>query len=58
VQFGVDASTEVTVSWHTLATVAHPRAAFTFTSFGDQGTPTTGRRFVPPPGVTLRIRRG
>ncbi|HKD96514.1 MAG TPA: metallophosphoesterase family protein [Micromonosporaceae bacterium] len=29
------------------------RAAFTFTSFGDQGTPTTGKRFVPPPGVTL-----
>jgi hypothetical protein len=122
VQFGLEASTEVTVSWHTLAVVGHPRvllgapqgtfersvaareasyvdaksgrevhaqharitglqadteyvyaavhdgaepefgsfrtapagrAAFTFTSFGDQGTPTTGRRFVPPPGVTL-----
>jgi hypothetical protein len=29
------------------------RAAFTFTSFGDQGTPTTGRRYVPPAGVTI-----
>jgi len=29
------------------------RTAFTFTSFGDQGTPTTGKVFVPPPGVTL-----
>jgi 3',5'-cyclic AMP phosphodiesterase CpdA len=29
------------------------RSAFTFTSFGDQGTPTTGKVFVPPAGVTL-----
>jgi 3',5'-cyclic AMP phosphodiesterase CpdA len=29
------------------------RCAFTFTSFGDQGTPTTGKRFVPPDGVSL-----
>jgi hypothetical protein len=29
------------------------RSAFTFTSFGDQGTPTLGKRFVPPAGVTL-----
>jgi hypothetical protein len=29
------------------------RRPFTFTSFGDQGTPTTGRIFVPPAGVTL-----
>lgn len=29
------------------------RAPFTFTSFGDQGTPTLGRRFAPPPGVTM-----
>jgi hypothetical protein len=29
------------------------RAAFTFTSFGDQGTPTTGKRYVPPAGVTI-----
>ncbi|HVY16747.1 MAG TPA: metallophosphoesterase family protein [Rhodopila sp.] len=121
-QFGADASSEVTVSWHTLAPVHNPRvvlghpdgrfeqmvhagpssytdakskqvvyawhakigrlranteymylavhdgaapefgtfrtsprgrAAFTFTSFGDQGTPTVGKKFVPPPGVTL-----
>ena len=29
------------------------RAPFTFTSFGDQGTPTLGKKFVPPAGVTL-----
>ncbi len=29
------------------------RAPFTFTSFGDQGTPTLGREFVPPAGVTI-----
>ena len=121
-QFGADASSEATVSWHTLEQVHHPRvilgrpdgrfeqtvdasptsytdakanqivyayhakihrlqpnteymygalhdgaapefgtfrtsprgrAAFTFTSFGDQGTPTAGKKFVPPPGVTL-----
>ena len=27
--------------------------AFTFTSFGDQGTPTLGKKYVPPAGVTL-----
>ena len=121
-QFGADASSEVTVSWHTLRAVRNPRvvlgrpdgrleqtveatpasytdgksgqvvtayhaklgqlqadstymyaavhdgaapefgtfrtsprgrAAFTFTSFGDQGTPTLGKKFVPPAGVTL-----
>ncbi len=121
-QFGADASSEVTVSWHTLQPVRNPRvvlgrpdgrlektvqakptsytdgkskqvvyayhaklaglkpdtaymygalhdgaapefgtfrtsprgrAAFTFTSFGDQGTPTAGKKFVPPAGVTL-----
>jgi hypothetical protein len=121
-QFGADASSEVTVSWHTLQPVHNPRvvlgrpdgrfertvvarpasytdgkskqvvyayharigplqanaeymygavhdgaapefgtfrtsprgrAAFSFTSFGDQGTPTTGKKFVPPAGVTL-----
>ncbi|MDT4961589.1 MAG: hypothetical protein QOF87_1236 [Pseudonocardiales bacterium] len=36
-----------------LHTAPRGRAAFTFTSFGDQGTPTTGTRFIPPPGVTL-----
>jgi hypothetical protein len=34
-------------------TAPRGRAAFTFTSFGDQGTPTLGKRFVPPPGVDL-----
>jgi 3',5'-cyclic AMP phosphodiesterase CpdA len=29
------------------------RSPFTFTSFGDQGTPTLGKRYVPPPGVTI-----
>ncbi len=121
-QFGADASSEVTVSWHTLQPVSNPRvvlgrpdgkfertvaakptsytdgrssrivyayhaqigqlqadsvymygaihdgavpefgtfrtsprgrAAFTFTSFGDQGTPTVGKKFLPPVGVTL-----
>jgi len=123
-QFGADASSEVTVSWHTLKTVRNPRvvlgrldgklaqmadakptsytdgksgqvvhayhaklgqlqadssymygamhdgaapefgtfrtsprgrAAITFTSFGDQGTPTVGKQFVPPAGVTLPV---
>ena len=118
-QFGADASTEVTVSWHTLRPVNNPkvvlgrldgkfektvdaqptsytdakmkqavyahhakltqlepnsvymygamhdgaapefgtfhtsprgRASFTFTSFGDQGTPTVGKKFDPPVG--------
>jgi hypothetical protein len=35
------------------ATSPRGRSAFTFTSFGDQGTPTTGKVFVPPDGVTL-----
>ena len=29
------------------------RAPFTFTSFGDQGTPTLGKRYVPPAGATI-----
>ncbi len=29
------------------------RARFTFTSFGDQGTPTTGKLYTPPAGVTI-----
>jgi len=32
-------------------TAPRGRAAFTFTSFGDQGTPTLGRTFQLPPGV-------
>jgi hypothetical protein len=37
----------------TFRTAPQGRAAFTFTSFGDQGTPTLGREYVPPEGVTL-----
>ena len=37
----------------TLRTAPRGRAAFTFTSFGDQGTPTVGRQFTPPAGVSL-----
>ena len=39
----------------TFRTSPRGRASFTFTSFGDQGTPTTGKKFVPPPGVTLPV---
>jgi len=37
----------------TFRTSPRGRAPFTFTSFGDQGTPTLGKTFVPPAGVTL-----
>jgi hypothetical protein len=37
----------------TFRTSPRGRAPFTFTSFGDQGTPTLGKRYVPPPGVTI-----
>jgi 3',5'-cyclic AMP phosphodiesterase CpdA len=37
----------------TFRTLPRGRSAFTFTSFGDQGTPTVGKKFVPPAGVTL-----
>ncbi len=37
----------------TFRTAPRGRSAFTFTSFGDQGTPTLGKLFVPPAGVTL-----
>ena len=37
----------------TFRTMPRGRAAFTFTSFGDQGTPTLGKRYVPPEGVVL-----
>jgi hypothetical protein len=48
-------------AWHdgadpefgTFRTVPRGRSPFTFTSFGDQGTPTLGKRYVPPPGVAL-----
>ncbi|SOD72285.1 3',5'-cyclic AMP phosphodiesterase CpdA [Jatrophihabitans sp. GAS493] len=37
----------------TFQTAPRGRQPFTFTSFGDQGTPTTGRKYVPPAGVTI-----
>jgi hypothetical protein len=37
----------------TFRTAPRGRVALTFTSFGDQGTPTVGREYAPPPGVTL-----
>ncbi|RKS80004.1 3',5'-cyclic AMP phosphodiesterase CpdA [Motilibacter peucedani] len=37
----------------TFRTAPRGRAAFTFTSFGDQGTPTLGKRYVPPAGVEI-----
>jgi 3',5'-cyclic AMP phosphodiesterase CpdA len=37
----------------TFRTAQAGRARFVFTSFGDQGTPTLGRRFVPPAGVSM-----
>jgi 3',5'-cyclic AMP phosphodiesterase CpdA len=37
----------------TFRTSPRGRFAFTFTSFGDQGTPTLGKKFVPPEGVKL-----
>jgi hypothetical protein len=37
----------------TFRTSPRGRAPFTFTSFRDQGTPTLGKKFVPPEGVTM-----
>jgi 3',5'-cyclic AMP phosphodiesterase CpdA len=37
----------------TFRTAPRGRAAFTFTSFGDQGTPTMGKKYVPPKGVEI-----
>jgi hypothetical protein len=37
----------------TFRTAPKGHTPFTFTSFGDQGTPTLGKKFVPPAGVTL-----
>jgi 3',5'-cyclic AMP phosphodiesterase CpdA len=37
----------------TFRTSPRGRAPFTFTSFGDQGTPTVGKKYAPPAGVTL-----
>ncbi len=37
----------------TFRTSPSGRARFTFTSFGDQGTPTLGKKYRPPEGVTI-----
>jgi hypothetical protein len=37
----------------TFRTAPRGRAPFTFTSFGDQATPTLGKRYMPPAGVTI-----
>lgn len=37
----------------TFRTSPRGRAAFTFTSFGDQGTPTAARQYVAPEGVKI-----
>ena len=37
----------------TFRMIPRGRVPFTFTSFGDQGTPTLGKRYVPPAGVTI-----
>ena len=37
----------------TFRTAPRGRAKFTFTSFGDQATPTTGKLYKPPEGVSL-----
>ena len=37
----------------TFRTSPRGRKRFSFTSFGDQGTPTLGKKFVPPAGMTL-----
>jgi hypothetical protein len=37
----------------TFRTAPRGRARFTFTSFGDQATPTLGRRYKAPEGVTI-----
>ena len=39
----------------TFRTAPRGRASFTFTSFGDQGTPTVGKKYIPPAGVTLPV---
>jgi Purple acid Phosphatase, N-terminal domain len=38
----------------TFRTSPRGRAPFMFMSFGDQGTPTLGKKFVPPEGVTIK----
>jgi len=40
----------------TFRTAPRGRARFTFTSFGDQATPTLGKKYKPPDGVTIEVR--
>jgi hypothetical protein len=40
-------------AFSTFRTAPRGRASFTFTSFGDQGTPTLGRKYEPPAGMTV-----
>jgi hypothetical protein len=42
-----------TPQFGTFRTAPSGRARFTFTSFGDQGTPTVGKVYTPPAGVTI-----
>jgi len=44
---------EAAPEFGTFRTAPHGRQRFTFTSFGDQGTPTLGKRLVSPNGVAL-----
>jgi 3',5'-cyclic AMP phosphodiesterase CpdA len=37
----------------TFRTSPRGRARLTFTSFGDQGTPTLGKKYAPPAGITI-----
>jgi phosphodiesterase/alkaline phosphatase D-like protein len=37
----------------TFRTAPRGRARFTFTSFGDQATPTLGKKYKPPEGMTI-----
>jgi 3',5'-cyclic AMP phosphodiesterase CpdA len=37
----------------TFRTIRRGRVPLTFTSFGDQGTPTLGKRYVPPSGIAI-----
>ena len=38
-------------------TAPRGRGRYTFTSFGDQATPTVGKNYKPPKGITIENRR-
>jgi 3',5'-cyclic AMP phosphodiesterase CpdA len=44
---------DATPEFGSFTTAPRGRVKFSFTSFGDQGTPTLGKRIVPPEGSTL-----